>query len=268
MESLLIFAFWAFEGGIAAAGVYLSLREQPPKRHAFWVVLFLVLAAGAGVFDAVRSKVQDSNAAYQKAIENERLLAHFREVEAQLAGVGHGVQSIQSLVTKPPTREGPKALPDISLRVVYPEGFSVLLVNDSNVVLRDPKFSPVIWDLDLADRPDPMPIPTQTFTGDFIRPHESLGPFPIVTHPNAASLVKSGHRLFGYIQVACPLCKRTKGYWVWAVNGQSGWFAELAPGTWANVNALFKMLPEIRANPERFFSDIPRSKREPIRGFR
>ena len=244
------------------------MRPPPRGRHVFWVALFVLPAAGAGVFDTVRSNVQEANAAYERAKENEGLRAHFQALEAQVRDLGHGVRSIESVVTKPPPlKTAPQLRPDISLRVVYPKGFSILLANDSNVVLRDPKFAAVIWDLDLTDRSDPLPVPTETFTGEFIRPHESIGPQPIVTHPNAVSLVKPGHRLFGYIEVLCPNCKRTKDYWVWAINGQGGWFAELPPGTYASVNGLFRMLPAIRENPENFLADIPQSKRRPIQDF-
>jgi len=159
------------------------------------------------------------------------------------------VQAPPPIVQLVPSKT-PKIRPDISLRVVYPEGFATILVNDSSVVLRDPKFFPVVWDLDLPDRTDPLPVPTETFTGEFIRPHEYLGPEPIVAHQNAASLVKPGHRLFGYIQVECPDCERTKGYWVWAINGTGGWYAELPPGHYAALNALFKLLPRIKADPD------------------
>jgi len=170
-------------------------------------VTFILLAAGAGTFDAARSKVQDANAAYQTAVENEAIRMQFHVLETQVTSVQHGVQSIQSLVAKPPPRGASRVQPDISLRVVYPSAFAILLVNDSSVVLKDPKFSPVVWDLDLADRADPLPIPTQTFSGDFIRPHEYAGPMPIVSYPNTASLVKPGHRQFGYIYVTCSDCR-------------------------------------------------------------
>jgi hypothetical protein len=58
--------------------------------------------------------------------------------------------------------------------LVYPTGMAVVMVNESDVVLREPKYMAAIWNLDGEDWDQLLQIPT--FSGDWIRPHEQMGP--------------------------------------------------------------------------------------------
>jgi len=52
---------------------------------------------------------------------------------------------------------------------------------------------------------------------------------------------------------------------VFGVYGESGWFSEITDArNFVAVNAFFKALPTIRANPEQFFSSIPAKARTPF----
>jgi hypothetical protein len=167
-----------------------------------------------------------------------------------------------------PKLETPAELPDISLVFVYPQAISVLIVNTSNVLLRDPKYFMVIWDLDIEGRTDPLPIPAVTLTGEWIWPHTAIGPNQVITQPQVAPLVKRGDHLMGCATVDCLTCGNAKGYWIYAIYGEGGWFAETKPkGQWPSWVAVFKLLPEIRKNPEHFFSDIPQADRIKIGDF-
>lgn len=145
--------------------------------------------------------------------------------------------------------------PDLSLRLVHPHGFAVVLVNDSDVVLREPKYIPAMWDLDREHWDEPLPIPVDS--GDWIRAHESLGPNAFITQDRIAPLVKKGDRLVGMIGVTCPTCVRRKDYWVYAVHGEGGWFAQLPEGRYVDLAALTKAIPKIRANVQLFFALAP-----------
>ena len=56
-----------------------------------------------------------------------------------------------------------KELPDVALRFVYPKSPALVLVNQSAVIARDIKWTVVLWNMDLPDRNDPLPIPVSTF---------------------------------------------------------------------------------------------------------
>jgi hypothetical protein len=102
------------------------------------------------------------------------------------------------------------------------------------VVLREPKFSPGIWNL---DRPNPseggtptiLPIPVES--GDWIRPHEKQGPNQFIGQPNSKALLKEGDRLFGVVNVTCPDCVATRIYVIYVVYGKGGWYSEIINNT-------------------------------------
>lgn len=105
-----------------------------------------------------------------------------------------------------------------------------------------------VWDLDNGDS-NPLRIPVQV--GDFIPAHEGLGPWSIAASEYTAP-PKPGDRLFGFIAVSCPTCKRTKAYWVYAVNGSVAWYSEVKTG-YPDVSRIFLKLGDIRNNPDAFF---------------
>jgi hypothetical protein len=48
---------------------------------------------------------------------------------------------------------------------------------------------------------------------------------------------------------------------IYAIHGEGAWFAEVPEGKSVLANTIMKLLPEIRRNPEAFFSDIPKKSR-------
>lgn len=169
------------------------------------------------------------------------------------------VKKIGPAPTPQPTQQ---EQPDISARLVYPKGLAVLLVNESNVVLREPKYFPVLWNLDGEKWSNPLPIPAAS--GDWIRPGLTQGPNALITQPQISPLVKQGDRLFGAIQVSCPDCERVRAYWVYAIHGVGGWYADFPEDKYPDFSALMKLMPEIRHNPEQFFAEVSHDKRKPI----
>lgn len=115
--------------------------------------------------------------------------------------------------------------PEIALRLVYPKSPALLLVNESEAVARDIKWSSAIWNMDLPDRNDPLPIPTQIF--DWLRPNDQGGPQDLFDTSLVAPLLKPGNRLFGSVSVVCPKCARGRTYVVYIVWGKGGWFSEV-----------------------------------------
>jgi hypothetical protein len=66
------------------------------------------------------------------------------------------------------------AKPDVSLRFVYPDAPALVLENNSDVIAKDIKWMVILFNMDIPDRNDPLPIPTSTF--DWLRPHSHGGP--------------------------------------------------------------------------------------------
>jgi hypothetical protein len=149
--------------------------------------------------------------------------------------------------------------PDISLKLVHPNGLAIIFVNESDVIIREPKYIPAMWNFDRENWNEPLPVPVTS--GDWIRAKEALGPQAFITQPRVGPLVKQGDRLFGIVQVTCPNCVRTKAYWVYAVHGVSGWYSEMTPGYYPDLREVSKLVPKIRQDPEKFFADIPLEKR-------
>src|SRR5437867_4452348 len=82
----------------------------------------------------------------------------------------------------------------------------LVIVNSSGSLARDIKWIVVLWNMDLPDRDDPLPIPVSTF--DWIKPHQEGGPQNLFSGANVAPLLKPGDRLFGSASVNCPNCVR------------------------------------------------------------
>jgi hypothetical protein len=115
--------------------------------------------------------------------------------------------------------------PVMALRFVYPKSPALLLINESQAIARDIKWEVALWNMDLPDRDDPLPIPASLF--DWLRPHDEGGPQNLFDGPLVAPLLKRGDRLFGSASVVCPTCARGRTYIVYIVWGESGWFSEV-----------------------------------------
>jgi hypothetical protein len=169
----------------------------------------------------------------------------------------------QPQITYPAPRQPEVEKPDASLALLYPEEFAILLLNDSSVILNKPKWGFAIWNLgkvdDPAEKTAVLPIPTAE--GDYIRPHEALGPEGAISE--VRSLVNPGDRLFGYVFVECPECLKSKYYWVYAVVKQGGWFSEIKTG-YPDISVIGRNIPTIRQNIDKVLSDIPETDRTPI----
>jgi hypothetical protein len=149
--------------------------------------------------------------------------------------------------------------PDIDMALIYPTDFAILLLNRSSVVLNKPKWSPALWDLDRLDtdgRPTILPVPVAE--GDWIRPHEALGPEALISE--VQSLVNPNDRIFGFISVSCPECARTRVYWVYAVAKKGGWFSE-CKGGYPDLAAISRNIKLIRNDPDPFLKTVPTNAR-------
>jgi hypothetical protein len=125
--------------------------------------------------------------------------------------------------------------PDVAIRFVYPKAPALLLVNQSDQIARQIKWSAAIWNIDDPrtyanpnagpNNHDPLPISVQTF--DFLRPKATGGPQTLFDE----RLIKPGQRLFGTVSVVCPDCQRGRTYFVHITWGEGGWYTEIADRT-------------------------------------
>jgi hypothetical protein len=153
--------------------------------------------------------------------------------------------------------------PDVTLRFVNPTEPVLQLVNQSGVTARDIKYMVVLWNLDLPNRTDPLPIPVAGF--DWIGPHSTGGPQGLFDLPTVSSLLKSGNRLIGSAGISCPDCARGYTFIVFIIWGKGGWFTEVRDRTdgHALVPRYFSK-PEILKYAATLQSIVPQNERDQI----
>jgi hypothetical protein len=161
-----------------------------------------------------------------------------------------------------PENVAPKS-PEIGLRFIYPEEPSLVIDNLSELTAKDIKWAVVLWNMDLPDRNDPLPIPVSTF--DWIKGHSSGGPQNLFSTPLIAPLLHEGNRLFGSATVDCPECGVGRTYAVYIVWKSGGWFSEIDKRPAAQLFIPSNFLRETR---EAYFKQldamVPPDRRAPI----
>lgn len=125
--------------------------------------------------------------------------------------------------------------PDVIIQFVYPDMPALVLINHSDKIARDVKWSVALWNIDdprtyvnpgaAPNGHDPLPIPVATF--DFLRPHAIGGPQNLFNTPLVLPHVKTGQRLAGSASVICPECGRGHTYLLHIIFGQGGWYTEV-----------------------------------------
>jgi hypothetical protein len=231
---------------LAAVGIALfflpeEVRQLENRRRLrLWIAgalmsLSVVFGLGGVISDSVRKR-EDKDAAKQERdrltgmlsslIEQQKLTA--TNLELQKAQIGTlASQSIPELATRVNHIAKPSAQPppEVTLGFVYPKDPCLVIRNPSDSIARDIKWMVALWNMDLPERNDPLPIPAQIF--DWLRPHSEGGPQILFDTPLVTPLLKAGNRLFGSASVLCPGCKRGRTFVVYIVWGEGGWFSEV-----------------------------------------
>jgi hypothetical protein len=215
----------------------------------------------AGQIDAARKQLYQSSDKFFAAQKDAYLSYLFCVLITQDTSLSTA-EKLKALETyrnsgQPTSGENPQ--PDVTLALVYPESPAVMLVNASDAVAREIKYWAAIWNLETRQL---LPIPVASF--DYIRRHEAGGPQTFFGQPNVDATLKAGNRLAGVISVTCPNCVASHSYWVYLIWGQGGWFSKIPDGHSPSLTQLLMAVPDIVANPDRFFSDIPPGDRVPI----
>jgi hypothetical protein len=127
--------------------------------------------------------------------------------------------------------------PDLGMEFVLLDSLAFRMVNQSDAIVRDAKYTFILVDLDGpktvtakdgAAIPQLLQIPTVVNANDFLRPRDRYVPRELVpTFPGAESVVKKGDRVFGFVVVTCPNCIKVRRYWLYFTHGSdTGWYSE------------------------------------------
>jgi hypothetical protein len=154
--------------------------------------------------------------------------------------------------------------PELTAMIINPAAPS-LIINVLHTVARDVKADSVLWDVDREDKSlDSLPIYQVKY--DWIRTDQSGGPTDLMNLADK-NIAKTGHRIFGFVSIACPNCSHNKAYWVFWVYGQEGWYTEIPNGQYPDLKKLSdQIIPGIRQVGISVLSlIIPEVSRVPIR---
>jgi hypothetical protein len=112
--------------------------------------------------------------------------------------------------------------PDVTMRLVGPKRPALVLENISDTVAYQIKYALALLKIGSGL---PVAIPIGTF--DFLRPHDQGGPLNLFDSPAVLHTVHEGDKMFGWIQISCPLCLLTHYFYAYIDFGHTGWYAEV-----------------------------------------
>jgi hypothetical protein len=156
--------------------------------------------------------------------------------------------------------------PQVGLRFVYPKSPALILVNQTAAIAKNIKWTLVLWNMDLPDRDNPLPIPVSSF--DWLRPNGESGPLNLFDSPTISPLLKPGNRLYGSASVSCPECSRGRTYFVYIVWGEGGWFAEVQNEQSGDVIVPNNFSKATRTEYLKMVERVPPQSKTPIAGLR
>jgi hypothetical protein len=127
-----------------------------------------------------------------------------------------GALQLQQVITKSSTS------PDVTMRLVGPKHPALILENISDTVAHQIKYA-----LALLKIGSGLPVAIPIGTYDFLRPHDQGGPLNLFDSPAVLQTVHEGDKMFGWIQISCPLCLLTHYFYAYIDLGRAGWYAEV-----------------------------------------
>jgi len=116
--------------------------------------------------------------------------------------------------------------PSCALEFTNLNATTIAVRNTSTVVVQQPKYWVILFNLDTGEMERNQPLPIPANTGDFIKQGNRWGTNSMLSLPQVKSRFKKGDRLLGSAYVTCPECI-TRSYVVYIKVGENGWYAEL-----------------------------------------
>ena len=157
--------------------------------------------------------------------------------------------------------QAPAQKPEVTAKFVQATSPGLIVLNNSQVVVRDPSCSVNMWNF---SRTPPISLPTynQPNPGQFIKPGAGLL-LATLDNPSMKPQITAGDRLFGFVSVDCPECKTARFYWLFVIYGRpvDAWYAEVPEGQQVDVIAVNKALGETNWDIETFMSRVPHGPR-------
>lgn len=168
---------------------------------------------------------------------------------------------VPTVRTAKPIPKPTALMPDLRMSFVNQQNAEWRITNHSSEVVMGALFYFVVFNLDQpivgGELMQPLQIPSAKL--DFVNPGSSSG--GLILPPNLSRRMKTGERIFGTAELACPGCKN-KGYWIYFEQGRGGWFSEMREHTSLGLKL---RMGEIAANPEAELEKlVPRATRTQI----
>jgi hypothetical protein len=186
-------------------------------------------------------------------------------ITSSTSPAGHVAPKVKAVPPSKVVSGAPSGLtsPDVIARVVGLKEPAIFIQNVSTVLAREAVYQIVLWNLD-STRDDSIPLVQRSIS--FIRAGEGSGPYPL-TEDNSLPFTKPGDRLFGYLEVTCPECAKTKPYWVFTIYQHGGWYAEFPEAQFPMSSLIVKQVPIMRIDLDAWISQNVSGNRIPIVDF-
>ena len=129
-----------------------------------------------------------------------------------------------------PKPKPPKSPPDAIIAIVNPSYPGVLLSNRGQSLMREPRYSVSIFDLDVPSVNGTyvsLSADIPSFKDGWIKPKENSGPYFLFIRGREP---RAGDRLFGIARTTCPDCPTERMYWIYMIYREGGWYSELQKG--------------------------------------
>jgi hypothetical protein len=238
-----LISFGEFGGGLIVAWLSLlsltskywhwaehqQLEHRFLSRSRYLVLAPALVAATLGYFYVDDARGSASWSHVPKAWESMMLASTVRLEGLTIAPPPEPQAPSDALKSTTPEATPPsiESKPDIKLAIVGTKRFAVSIFNDSDVLLREPKYWFAVFNLTKgAQEHNTVTVPLVTFGGDWLRAYKTMGPNQALGADLAASSVRAGDVLFGRISATCPTCRRQRNYWLYYVVDSGGWYAE------------------------------------------
>ena len=131
-----------------------------------------------------------------------------------------------ALLTKQQERELEQA--DVHAVLFYPQKPAILVENrGARRVASDVLYNVAFWNMSASTDLSFGLLGARATKIEYILPNRAIGPTSLELHPSVVERQpKEGDKLFGYATVQCPVCSKTRTYWIFIVYGKEGVFAE------------------------------------------
>jgi hypothetical protein len=190
-------------------------------------------------------------------------IVQIAEESKQLAGMRRAVSaSSQNLPNKTPTLQSPKrakphgnhleSKPDLIAQFFSATSPVIVLVNDSQALVRDPSTSIVVWNMTTHSS---LPAWNNNNAGMYIKPGAGLL-LATLDVPTIKPHISMGDKIFGFISIDCPECA-VKYYWLYVVYGGKSWYSPIPAGFQPDIISVSQGMEKAQWDLDLFIKENP-----------